>query len=358
MQVVRLWLLSLLFVSAGVYPACAQGTGKLIAGVAKSGDVARAVCKTSPRSLKAIHTISKRLVTGSAYAAKVANTPTIPVGIASIQLGKYASLQIGWAARTANNRLIAHNYSVTLPQIAQMLQESSPAQFEMLSPSEQEYMFLYGYPAIAIESPLVLTHKQVDNAIHIYKKVINETSALSGKGNYFENWGKLMSAITNIGLFGSAAEADFVVKGAQKMGGGLLTGPTDVIAVRALLNLKAYDKIQQLADYRLSAVDDTGKPLMLPYEWGEIQQYMQENGLELVIPQERIFQVPDPILSYMPTAEAWLGHYNSYNLFAVDPSAQTTKDWLDLRKGMENKVTALEVQHSIHIEKTLFTPKN
>ena len=85
---------------------------------------------------------------------------------------------------------------------------------------------------------------------------------------------------------------------------------------------------------------------------------MQENGLELVIPQERIFQVPDPILSYMPTAEAWLGHYNSYNLFAVDPSAQTTKDWLDLRKGMENKVTALEVQHSIHIEKTLFTPKN
>ena len=342
---IRPLFLTPLCILTGASPVLAQVPVKVAGGIAKSGaTTALEVNKASPRALRAINTISKRLVTGPSTVSKVANIPTVPVGIATIELGKYASLRTGWASRTQTVTSAQKAPAVTPAQTAQFLQEPAEKAFSALTPAEKEYMVLYGYPAAAIESPLVLSQKQIDFALQQYEEII----ATPARENFFEDWGKLMSAITNIGFFGTAQDANLVLAGAKKMNRGILTGPTDIIAVRALLNLHAYDKIQELANDRLAAVDGNGNPLLLPYEWGEIQRYMHEKNLNLTIKPQQISPAPEKsALSRIPTAEFWLGHYNSYNLFAADPSAETTADWLNLRRGMEEKALSIDIRRNV-----------
>ena len=226
-----------------------------------------------------------------------------------------------------------------------MLFDESGETFKALDKAQQEYAYLAGYPSVALESPLVFNYEQIAKAMQTYRSIIMNAS--SG-ANSLESWGKSMAAVTNVGLFGGAQDADLILTAAKKGIMGILTGPTDVIATRALLNLKAYSKIQELADYRLRAIDGTGRPMQLPYEWAEIQKYMQENNLALEIPEGRIAATPEkPTLSRMPTATEWLTYYNSYNFFHGDPSAATTADWLNLRKGMEEKVTTAIIRQDI-----------
>ncbi|MBR4682424.1 MAG: ankyrin repeat domain-containing protein [Elusimicrobiaceae bacterium] len=348
MQTIRPLLLSPLLLIVGMVPALAQLPAQVGEVAIQSTKAVTEVARTSPIALQAIQSMGTRVAATLPTITKIANPALLYKNTsgASIQLGR-STLQAGWASHQAQVLQQAQvNPSIVTPvQTVHMLFEESGETFKALDKAQQEYAYLAGYPSVALESPLVFNYEQIAKAMQTYRSIIMNTS--SG-ANSLESWGKSMAAVTNVGLFGGAQDADLILTAAKKGIIGILTGPTDVIATRALLNLKAYSKIQELADYRLRTIDGTGRPMQLPYEWAEIQKYMQENNFALEIPEGRIAATPEkPTLSRMPTATEWLTYYNSYNFFHGDPSAATTADWLNLRKGMEEKVTTAIIRQDI-----------
>lgn len=345
-----------LIVLAGIAPAWADGVpvkaAKEVVNVIEGGALAVNAANTSSRATKAILDMREALISTGTKAAALAQTPTRPAAKVRQELGINGPLQVGWASMTQAANLALEKASITPVQTAQLVLETNPKAFEALDAQQQgfmEYMMLANYPAVAIEGPTVLGKMQVERALKTYQEIIQNAIDSRGLGGTLPKWAQAMAAATNIGFFADKEGAvDLLINLATKINHGILTGPTDVIVVRALLNLGAPEKIQTLVDIRLKSIDGNGSPMMLSYEWGEIQKYMQEAGLELNIPQNRIAPMPEkPVLSRMPTAEGWMMFYNPYNAFTADPSARTTKNFLILRKAIEEKAFAIEIQQGL-----------
>ena len=369
MKKIFLLLLSSLVVLAGSLPVWADGVpvkaASEIANVVKGGTLAvQASSNSGLGALNAIEAMRSALAGTETRACGLAQIPTSLAMRKRFEADRTVALKFGWAekVREANLEMLHARERLQttdlLPNKTAHSLLKNPANIERLEAPQLEYVLLANYPAVAVEGSLVLGKVQVERALVTYQQIIETSPTISIGEEAFKNWGKLMSAVTNIGFFSTAESADLIITAAEKVQSSILTGPTDVIAAWALLNLQAYDKIQTLADIRLKAVDGNATPMVLPYEWGEIQKYMQANHLDLVIPQGRIAPAMNKsTLSHIPTAEGWLGYYNPYNLFTANPSAQNTDNFMQLRKAMVEKAMTVQVKQSVTEAIPALTPK-
>lgn len=343
-QILSLFL-SYVLIFTSVSPAFAQVPSKVVTTTIKAGGSAAAVGKTTARTTEAMERLTQKMAGSALQVARVARVQ-VPVitgvaGTAELE----TLLNRSWIARAQVSQLKNLAPLLTPQQSARILLEQGQSSLAQLSEPQKEYLYLVGFPAVAVEGPLVLSTRQVAGAKLFYREIINTPARRIG-GNYLDDWSKSMAAVTNLGFFGAASDAPIILEAAKQSYFHTLTELTDTITVRALLNVRGYQEIQSLADYRLGMTDTMGRPMQLPAVWRELKQYMQEAGIALNLPDNRIAVKGVPV---DPAVEEWLSRYNSYNLIHTDPSVPVTRDWLELRKGMEEKAAVLGVKQGIAV---------
>ncbi len=103
---------------------------------------------------------------------------------------------------------------------------------------------------------------------------------------------------------------------------GSFTAYADDFITRALLNLKGYDALQTLADFRLQ------KSAKLTAVWKSIQTQVQEQGFPLVLPEGSSFKNPTQHTGAFRQA---LAQSHPYNYLLTSPSLLHTQTWQTLR---------------------------
>ena len=339
--------LSYILIFTSVTPSLAQsGVGRAVQNVAKVGTV-------STRTTSAMNQLSSALAKASAgtLAGQVAlSRVAVPLRAGTTQLSLPPQTQLKsvwpqWAARVVPGNPLSIESTVDVLR--------GRARLESLSLAQKESFYLTGYPAAVVEGPLVPTQAQLMDAIDYYGQVI-----VSARLNYAglidsfnhakdkaEAWAKMMGAVTNLGLLGTAKDAPRILEAAKKNLGQGLAQWSDIIVVRALLGVEGYAEIQQLADYRLSLTDGYGEPMMLPADWHEIKAYMDQAGIPLEIAPERIAEHTG--IAMPETFQTLLSKYNPYNLIHCNPSVEVTKLWLELRAGKDEKFIQSRISQSI-----------
>lgn len=131
------------------------------------------------------------------------------------------------------------------------------------------------------------------------------------------------------GFYGAAKDASLLIDVYAKTPAALKP-VTEVVVGRALLNLQAYEALEQLA--RLSAVNGE---LVTPF-WSGVKTYAQEQGLNITLPQ---LSASAAAVKPSKELERLLGSWNRLNVRHVDASAKATADWAALN-GAKGKVIA------------------
>ena len=218
-----------------------------------------------------------------------------------------------------------------------------PTLLRTLTPEQKEALYLNNFPALAIESQDVPTPAQIEQALEYYKHILTDIPFGSTQAEIVDNWGKAMAAVTNLGFFGTPRDAKAILSVSKRDFPEKLTGWTDLITVRALLNLGGYQEIRNLAHHRLAQVDSSGQPKKLPAVWKHIQEYMTRIDQPLALQNNRIeTTLMDPVMPY--SVQKSLSKYNRYNLLHVDASVEVTQHWLNLRLGMYENLASHAVK--------------
>lgn len=204
-------------------------------------------------------------------------------------------------------------------------------------------LFESALPAYLItpsEDPLALpSAAQLGEALTYYRDVL---TGVGVKGIYPSSYfAQQMSAVSNLGLLGNPQDASYILKVAQTYYGAF-NDFKDVFITRALLNLQAYDELQQLADLRLAETGIDHEPKPLSAVWNGVCEIMQQQHRPLRLPAQRIAQRD----SAMPEIlQADIIAHHPFNYVLANPSVEVTREWLQLRNGLDeqfNQAAAME----------------
>ena len=253
--------------------------------------------------------------------------PVHKQGIAQVRAG------FGLQAQQFGHRTDGNIPGFNMDQLGDVLSGKKP--LEELTASELESFYLTVYPALVVEGPYIPSGSQQLQALLFYHRLIFTTQATNEK-----QWAKIMGAVTNLGFLGKWEDAAIILEAATKNIPYTLYPWTDLIVLRALLNLDAYDAIEVLLEYRLNQRDSAGRPLRLSPAWYHIWEWAQQEakyGLEIPLPD---FPLEDYKLGYSlnESTQYWLKKYNGYNLIHLDFSPKITHAFLELRQGMFDKI--------------------
>ena len=214
--------------------------------------------------------------------------------------------------------------------------------------SVKEFLFFDAFPAVTVQHGFAVGADRVTQALEFYRRTLfsnlqaapvlpasaslDEIVSLSNKSAEFadvDRWAKSMAAVTNLGFYGAAKDASLLIDVYAKTPAALKP-VTEVVVGRALLNLQAYEALEQLA--RLSAVNGE---LVTPF-WSGVKTYAQEQGLNITLPQ---LSASAAAVKPSKELERLLGSWNRLNVRHVDASAKATADWAALN-GAKGKVIA------------------
>lgn len=214
--------------------------------------------------------------------------------------------------------------------------------------SVKEYLFFDAFPSVTVQHGFAVGADRVTQALEFYRRTLfsnlqaapvlpasaslDEILSLSNKSAEFadvDRWAKSMAAVTNLGFYGAAKDASLLIDVYAKTPAALKP-VTEVVVGRALLNLQAYEALEQLA--RLSAVNGE---LVTPF-WSGVKTYAQEQGLNITLPQ---LSASAAAVKPSKELERLLGSWNRLNVRHVDASAKATADWAALN-GAKGKVIA------------------
>lgn len=214
--------------------------------------------------------------------------------------------------------------------------------------SVKEYLFFDAFPSVTVQHGFAVGADRVTQALEFYRRTLfsnlqaapvlpasaslDEIVSLSNKSAEFadvDRWAKSMAAVTNLGFYGAAKDASLLIDVYAKTPAALKP-VTEVVVGRALLNLQAYEALEQLA--RLSAVNGE---LVTPF-WSGVKTYAQEQGLNITLPQ---LSASAAAVKPSKELERLLGSWNRLNVRHVDASAKATADWAALN-GAKGKVIA------------------
>lgn len=184
-------------------------------------------------------------------------------------------------------------------------------------PSSQEYLLLKDLPVLAIQKGVKLTADQTYLAQELYRTnlVCYKGSVSLDEDSDLMAWGKTMSAISNLGFFGTTKDVPLLMNVYQKAPESVKS-VTGIAIVRAMLKLKAY---KQLRSFKGAS--------SLPAEFVEgVNNWLAKNGLgEYVLPQ-----ATGKMNTLSKDAYRLLNYYSYYSVKHTFPGETTTADWLNL----------------------------
>lgn len=184
-------------------------------------------------------------------------------------------------------------------------------------PSSQEYLLLKDLPVLAIQKGVKLTADQTYLAQELYRTnlVCYKGSVSLDEDSDLMAWGKTMSAISNLGFFGTTQDVPLLMNIYQKAPESVKS-VTGIAIVRAMLKLKAY---KQLRSFKGAS--------SLPAEFVEgVNNWLAKNGLgEYVLPQ-----ATGKMNTLSKDAYRILNYYSYYSVKHTFPGETTTADWLNL----------------------------
>lgn len=184
-------------------------------------------------------------------------------------------------------------------------------------PSAQEYLLLKDLPVLAIQKGVKLTADQTYLAQELYRTILvcyKGSVSLEEQADLMA-WGKTMSAISNLGFFGTTKDVPMLMSIYQKAPESVKS-VTGIAIVRAMLKLKAY---KQLRSFKGAS--------SLPAEFVEgVNNWLAKNGLgEYVLPQ-----ATGKMNTLSKDAYRLLNYYSYYSVKHTFPGETTTADWLNL----------------------------
>lgn len=184
-------------------------------------------------------------------------------------------------------------------------------------PSAQEYLLLKDLPVLAIQKGVKLTADQTYLAQELYRTILvcyKGSVSLEEQADLMA-WGKTMSAISNLGFFGTTKDVPLLMNIYQKAPESVKS-VTGIAIVRAMLKLKAY---KQLRSFKGAS--------SLPAEFVEgVNNWLAKNGLgEYVLPQ-----ATGKMNTLSKDAYRLLNYYSYYSVKHTFPGETTTADWLNL----------------------------
>ena len=194
--------------------------------------------------------------------------------------------------------------------------------------------YLIAFPEQVLEHKFLPSEKQVRDAISYYRTRLIK---LSEEPPSARKWGKSMAIITDLGLFGSAQDAQAIIRTATQFHNEL-AGMSDLIATRALMSVNSYDSVEALAKLRLLERTPEGKSVKLAAQWKQIKEYMDQINVALDIDVERRVAAEPVVLPN--TTNRLLQQYNPYNLLQEDAQQATTDFWLDVRQGVDALISS------------------
>ena len=327
-------LLSFCLVFSSVSPALAQ--------LVKAGEGVRAASEAITKGSKELTEASKTVSKMSNYALRLPSSIIdAPQGVsylAKVQQFTFANLgeQFSTLSTAQKINFYQKQSEIFLPlskeQVKELVADAQKRGMATITDAQKDYLYLSVFPEQVIKG-------SVSSELLSESLFYNRGILLQGVNGGAEEWGKQMAAITNLGLFGEAKDARLIVDTAKQ-----ITGPkemlTDIVTFRALSNLEAYDKIQELANLRINT---SGK---LSYVWHDFSQYMAQNGYPLEIPSSEIYPVgPDGKLN--ETLEKALVKYNPYNLFNGHAGSELTAQFKTLRTQLQTELVKQEVINHI-----------
>ena len=185
------------------------------------------------------------------------------------------------------------------------------------TPSAKEYLLLKDLPVLAIQKGVKLTADQTYLAQELYRTILvcYKGSVSLDEDSDLMAWGKTMSAISNLGFFGTTKDVPLLMNVYQKAPESVKS-VTGIAIVRAMLKLKAY---KQLRSFKGAS--------SLPAEFVEgVNNWLAKNGLgEYVLPQ-----ATGKMNTLSKDAYRLLNYYSYYSVKHTFPGETTTADWLNL----------------------------
>ncbi|MDD6153242.1 MAG: hypothetical protein PUC11_04775 [Elusimicrobia bacterium] len=251
----------------------------------------------------------------------------LPAGLQSFAaLRGTINARVSQRVSSANpNRLVdLHQISLQPAQTVELIQNLKTA------PSlQQADLFLSVFPYLNISRNAPATEADLSTALNHYRKVL--LTALKYPSPTPNAWGRVMAAISDLGLYGTPRDGLLIFKAAQSQPKEFAVY-TDVISARALLGTEDYNHLQKLAELRT----ENGQ---LPSHWKGIVQYAQEKGLPVKFPPVK----PAAHAETMPkNLQASLEKWNPLNLYHQHLSVEDTYNWLALRKTAEENILPSE----------------
>lgn len=367
-------VLSIALIFGSVTPSLAQSANKLIKGTSaamqQSGKAVTGVTKLpqsvtkaagSSAAVQAARTAAHgRVAAGVSVPGRTPSvaTPAVPGTVAavpdfSVRLNEEIALQTS-AAKAAPKTLDEIKQILARPNFSQKDAADVYKQiFNVTSrtASAKEFLLFDAFPSVTVKRGFAASAEQVSLAVDFYRRTLlsnlqgsasslpasaslEEIVSLSPKSAEFadvDKWAKSMAAVTDLGFYGSAKDAPVLLEAYEKAPAALKP-VTETVVGRALLNLEAYDALEQLASKAAVNGELTGE------FWNGLSAYAKQHGLNVNLPAVKVqasVRVPKRV-------ERILGAWNGLNVMHANPSAKATADWVALNAKKGKVISAVE----------------
>lgn len=205
--------------------------------------------------------------------------------------------------------------------------------FKDAAPQHRDQLFLNAFPYLNITSGFSVTAEDRIAALNHFRSAA--LTAITLKEKTLNAWGRNMAIISDLGIYGTANDADLIVNLALISPAEFVVY-TDVIASRALISLGAFDKLQALAQSRTV----NGQ---LAAHWKDIAQYVKVHAPETELPAVANGSVP----ALASKAKKALQDWNPLNLHHTNTSAQATEEWLAVREGANERIISADAGKAV-----------
>lgn len=198
------------------------------------------------------------------------------------------------------------------------------ALFARLLPAEPSFerslFVLNTLPSLNIYNAYSLTESQLGTALADYHATLMAYK-YSGSGD-LQIWGQTMAAVSNIGIYGSAALDAYQLIGLYRRIPAELRPYSEVVIGRALLTMNATRQLEQLA---LLSAGDNG---LTGDWWKECAAYLEKHHLDVKLPA---FAETQPAAVSMPEdVQKALKEWSALNERHTDVSVKATEEWVEL----------------------------
>lgn len=189
---------------------------------------------------------------------------------------------------------------------------------------EMQLLMLRDLPLLPIKHGYSLVPSVSSRAVGVYRNLLEnyQGSVSFAQEQDLESWAKMISAVSNLGFFGTAQDADYLVKVYNKVP-AQAKQVTALAVIRSLLSLGCSEEVSQFA--RVAAQDGA-----LSEEFAaEMDNRTEKNVAPNAQEREKMYQA---VIKFTPFGSLYFDH-----------SSTATAQWLRLNKSIRGAASPLDL---------------